>query len=173
MSWLDIVIIVLLIFAVWEGWKQGLVRQVLGLAALALGVFLAWKFGNDLGSIFGLEGTTATVVGFIIILVVVILSMGLLGWLTRGLFKLVGLGIFDNILGVVLSALKMLLVAGILLMLVEFLDPREKAITRQIKRTSPMYKATTAVTGFVFPYVDMITGKVWDAAGRKSRNNND
>lgn len=159
----------LLIFAAWEGWRQGLVRQVLGLAALVLGIFLAWKFGNGLGTVFGLKGTTATVTGFILILIAVILLTGLLGWITRGLFRLVGLGVFDNIFGVALSGLKMLLVVGIILMLTEYLDTDNKIITREIKKTSPMYRAATAVTGFVFPYVDMIAGKVWDTRGREER----
>lgn len=162
MSWLDIVVIALLVYAVWEGARQGIIRQVMGLAALILGIFLAWRFGHDLGSVFGLDGTGATIAGFTVILVVVILSVSLLGRLTRGLFKLVGLGIFDNILGIAFSGLKMLLIAGVLLMLVEFADPHGKVITRQIRTSSPMYKVVTAVTGFVFPYVDMVTGKVWD-----------
>lgn len=120
-----------------------------------------------MGTAFGLKETTAAVVGFITILIAVILLAALVGRMTRGLFRLVGLGVFDNILGVALSGLKMLLVVGIVLMLADFLDAKETVITREIKKSSPMYKAATGVAAFVFPYVDTITGKVWER-GRKT-----
>jgi hypothetical protein len=88
--------------------------------------------------------------------------VALIGRLTRGLFKLVGLGIFDNILGIAFSALKMLLVVGILFMVIEGFDTKGKVLTDKIKNRSPMYKTTTAVTGFIFPYIDLARDSIWE-----------
>jgi membrane protein required for colicin V production len=169
MNWLDIVIIALLVYAVWEGAKQGLIRQVLGLAALILGIYLAWNNGRAVGEMFGLKDIVATIAGFATVLVVVIVVVALIGVITRGLFKLVGLGIFDNILGVAFSVLKMFLVVGVLLMVVEGFDKKGKVLTDKIKNNSPMYKATTAVSGFVFPYIDLVKNSIWDKASEKEK----
>jgi membrane protein required for colicin V production len=153
MNWLDIVIIILLIYAAWEGWRQGVITQILGLAALALGIFLAWRHGHTIGTWLGMEGTTASIVGFIIVLVVVIVAVVLIGRLTRGLFRIVGLGAFDNLLGVLFSGIKMFCIVGLVMMLFEFADPAGKVITDGVRNASVMYGAVDAVNGVIFPFV--------------------
>jgi membrane protein required for colicin V production len=164
---LDIVIIALLAYSVWEGVRQGFIRQVLGLAALILGIYLAWNKGHAVGEMFGMEGVAATVAGFAVVLVVVLVVVALIGRITRGLFKLVGLGIFDNILGIAFSALKMLLVVGILIVLIESIDKNDKILPNKVKNRSHMYKAVTAVTDFVFPYIDLVKDSIWDKVTEK------
>ena len=153
MVWLDYVIILLLAFAAWEGWRQGLVTQVLGLAAVAAGIFLAWHFGASIGESLGMEGVTATVAGFVIVLVAVIAAIVLIGRFTRGLFKIVGLGVFDNILGVIFSALKMFVLVGLAAMLLEVVDPDGRVLSDRVKERSPMYRAVDSVNGIVFSFV--------------------
>lgn len=46
------VAIALLLFA-WRGWRLGLVRSILGLAALALGALLGWFLGSGVAGILG------------------------------------------------------------------------------------------------------------------------
>ena len=156
MNWLDIVIFLLLALAVWDGWRNGVITQILGLIAVALGIFLAWRFGHTIGVGLGLEGVGATVAGFVIVLVVVIVAVVLIGRLTRGLFKVVGLGVFDKILGVVLSALKMFALAGLAVMLLEAVDPEGKVLTDSVKERSVMFGVVEGVNGVVFPAVESL-----------------
>ncbi len=153
MVWLDYIIILLLVFAVWEGWKQGLVTQVLGLVAVAAGIFLAWRFGASIGESLGMEDVTATCAGFAIVLVAVIVGVVLIGRFTRGLFKIVGLGVFDNILGVMFSALKMFVLVGLAVMLLEVVDPDGRILSDRVKERSPMFRAVDDVNGIVFSFV--------------------
>ncbi len=102
MNWLDIVIILVLVLAAWQGWKQGVIVQVIGIVAIIAGVILARNYGTS-------------VAGFVAIMLGVILVIVLVGRLTRGLFRIVGLGIFDNILGAVFSALKVWIIIFLIL----------------------------------------------------------
>ncbi len=77
----------------------------------------------------------------------------LIGRFTRGLFKIVGLGVFDNILGVLFSALKMIVIVGLVLMLVEAVDPNGRVLSDSLKEHSVGYRAVNAVNGVVFPFV--------------------
>ncbi len=153
MNWLDIVIILLLIFAVWEGWRQGAVTQILGLAALALGIFLAWRYGVAIGGLLGLEEPVARIAGFAIVLVVVIVGVVLIGRATRGLFRIVGLGVFDSILGVLFSALKMVVFVGLFMMLFEACDPDGRVISAGVREGSVMYGVVDSICDVVFPFV--------------------
>jgi membrane protein required for colicin V production len=158
MNWLDIVIGLLLVLAAWQGWRQGVIVQVLGLAAVGLGVVLAWRFGEEIGGMFGLEGVAARIAGFAVVLVVVIVAIIIPGWLARGLFRIVGLGVFDNILGVVFSALKMFAVVGLVVMLLDavWVD----AIPRSVRHGSVLMRAVDAVNGVLFPYVKDVFNSV-------------
>lgn len=153
MNWFDIVIVLLLLCAAWEGWKQGAVIQVMGLGAVALGIWGAWKFGHQTGVWLGMEGLAATVAGFAVVLVGVVVVVTLVGHLARGLFKLVGLGVFDNLLGTLFSMLRTFIIAALLVMVVEAADPGGKVLTDRTKGRSVMYGAMEAVNGVVFPFV--------------------
>lgn len=160
MNWLDIVIGLLLVLAVWQGWRQGVITQILGLAALGLGILMAWRWGGAIGVWMGLEQTTAWVVGFLVVLVVVVLAAWLLGRLTRGLFRIVGLGVFDNILGVLFAALKMALFVGLFMMVVDFFDSEGRFIREGVRQGSVMYRAVDGVCDVVFPFLKDMFGKL-------------
>lgn len=153
MNWLDIVIILLLISAVWEGWKRGVITQVLGLVAVVAGIFLAWKYGTSIGVWLGLEGTAAAVAGFVAVLIAAIVVVVLIGRFTRGLFRIVGLGVFDNLLGVVFSMLKMVVFVGLVMLVIKVADPRDKVIPERIRDNSVMYGVVERINGAVFPFV--------------------
>ncbi len=53
MNWLDIVIAVVLIFPIFTGLKQGLIKAALSLAGLIVGVILASNFYQQLGGALG------------------------------------------------------------------------------------------------------------------------
>jgi membrane protein required for colicin V production len=153
MNWVDIVIILLLLAAAWQGWRQGVITQILGLAALALGILLAWRWGGPIGAWMGLEGAMARVIGFVVVLVAVIVAVVLIGRLTRGLFRIVGLGVFDNILGVLFSALKMALFVGLFMMLYELCDPDGRVIPAGVREGSVMFRAIDSVCDAIFPFI--------------------
>jgi membrane protein required for colicin V production len=153
MNWLDIVIVLLLGFSLWEGWRQGVITQILGLAALALGIWLAWSHGASIGGWMGLEGATARVAGFAVVLVVVIVAVVLIGRATRGLFRIVGMGMFDNVLGAAFSALKMALFVGLVVMVIDFFDPGMRLIPGGVRNGSVMWRGVDAVCDAVFPFV--------------------
>ena len=114
-NWLDIVIIVLLIVAAVQGWRQGVIVQVIGLVAIVCGILLARNLCGPIGELFGLEGTVARVAGFAAVLLVVILVVALIGRATRGLSRIVGLGVFDSIFGAAFSVLKVWLLVWVVL----------------------------------------------------------
>lgn len=159
MNWLDIVIGLLLVLAVWQGWRQGVITQILGLAALGLGIVMAWRWGGDIGGWMTLEGATARVVGFVVVLVVVVVAVWIIGRMTRGLFRIVGLGVFDNVLGVLFSALKMALFVGLVMMVLDFFDPGGRVVTAAVRQGSVVYRAVDGVCDAVFPFIrDMFAG---------------
>ena len=153
MNWLDIVIAVPLCWAVYQGFKQGLVVQLVGLAALFVGVYLAFRYGTMVGEWFRLKSPTSQIVGFALVLVLVIIALALVGRLTRGLFHIAGLGIFDTLLGVVFAVIKVGLILGVLLGWFRAVDSKGEVLKESATSSSVLYGPVMKVSDMAFPYL--------------------
>jgi membrane protein required for colicin V production len=101
-NWLDWTIIAFFAFALIGGFRDGFVRLVIGMAALAAGfIFAAWFYGLAADSL--LPWVTArplaNLLGFALILCGTIAAGCLLSSLIARLFKLAGLSFVDRALG--------------------------------------------------------------------------
>jgi len=156
MNWLDIIIAVPLLFGIWDGFKQGIIVQIVGIAALLAGVYAAFAFGPKVGGMLGLEGLTATAAGFFAVFALTVAVMAIIGRLTRGLFKIAGLGIFDTLLGVVFSALKAALVIGVILIWLSDIDSSDNIIKESAAKRSRLYGPVVRISNAVFPYLESV-----------------
>ena len=166
MNWFDIIVALLLVWSIWRGYSTGFIRQAIAIVALGLGVWLAFAFGLQVGLTLGLDELLAAPVGFIVVFAVVVLALAILGLLTKGLFRFAGLGVFDSILGVVLSLVKTWAIMSILCSWLcswaqlDNQQPSKSSIT-----TSIVFPAFIKTADFVFPYVDMVKEQLSEARG--------
>lgn len=160
MSYLDIIIGLPLLLAAYMGFRDGIVVQLGGIIGLIIGIFLAFRYGLQVGCWIGLEGTMAQVAGFLLIVVASLLVIGLLGKVTKGLFKFAGLGALDSIGGIILGVLKMGLLLSVLLIAFDALNARHHWITQEKISGSVLYEPVRKVSEIVFPYVDFVKEKL-------------
>ena len=106
MNWLDIVIIIAMLLAVFGGLKNGLVKGVVTLAGLIIGIVLAGRYYQTLGALLPANwGGAADIVGFVIVLAVVMLVAAVIAFLLRGVLKAIMLGWLDRLGGAVFGLL--------------------------------------------------------------------
>ena len=110
----DIVVSILILIALVNGWRKGLTIQFCSIAAIAGGIWLASAFGAQVGEVFNIEARYAKAAGFLIIFFVVLILLAIISRLAKKLFSFVGLGIVDSICGALISAAKVALIMGIL-----------------------------------------------------------
>jgi membrane protein required for colicin V production len=101
MNWLDIVIIISLVFSVIAGLGTGLVRGICNLAGLILGIFLAGRYYENFGArlTFIHSADVAKVVAFIIILALVVIIAEIIGRILHKILSGIMLGWLDRLLG--------------------------------------------------------------------------
>jgi len=113
MNWLDILLAVILVIAVFIGLRRGLIKTVFALVGLVLGVFVAGRlyepFGDWLSSFMG--DSIARIVAYAIILICVLVLAAVLASFVRRTIALTPLGWVDSLVGGVLG----LLVCGVLM----------------------------------------------------------
>ena len=97
----------MLALAVWNGWRQGFVVQICSLAGIVAGIWIAARFGAQVGGWLRLDDEVAAAGGFVTALVVVILVVAIAGRVVRKVFHFAGLGVADTLLGIAVSVLKL------------------------------------------------------------------
>lgn len=111
MNWLDIVLIIVLVISVVMGIRAGVIKVLFTLVGGIIGVVLAGRFSDSLGNkmTFISSASTAKIVAFAIILIVVMIIATVLAFVIKKIASAVLLGWVDKlgggILGLVLGAI--------------------------------------------------------------------
>ncbi|MBO6169784.1 MAG: CvpA family protein [Bacteroidales bacterium] len=126
MATFDIILLALFIPGLILGITKGVVTQIVSLASVAMGAFLASRFSPDLTQVamlqFGTQEPATHVVCFILIFLVTALVMALVGSLITKLIKIATLGWMNRLLGVVFSVFTTALLIGLLISVFEGLN---------------------------------------------------
>ena len=154
MQTIDIIISVLLVVGLVIGLREGLVKQVAGLAGVIGGLLLGRMFyvpvGEWLTSAFGMSVEAARVTAFILILIVVPLLCNLLAWCICKLLRAVSLNWVNRLLGGFVGVLKFALLAGAIIAGIELFDSRNILVSEEKKEASVLYYPIRDVTGIFF-----------------------
>ncbi|HLT07821.1 MAG TPA: CvpA family protein [Cyclobacteriaceae bacterium] len=119
MSTIDIIILILLAFGAFSGYKQGLFIGLLSIIAFFIGIILAFKFmhwGADMLAE-RVESLTFMLpfISFIIIFLIVTITIRVLAFMVKKALDLTILGTFDNFGGAVLGLFKWAIMISLLL----------------------------------------------------------
>ncbi|KAA2897990.1 CvpA family protein [Alistipes onderdonkii] len=74
MNTIDLIVCLMLVLAVWNGWRQGFVMQVCSLAGIIAGIWVASRYGAEVGAWLKLDETISAAGGFVVVLLAVVLS---------------------------------------------------------------------------------------------------
>ncbi len=117
MSSIDIFLLVVLGIFAFSGWRKGLLKKVISLASLIFAIFLATKYaalgGRTLLTPFGLSGGIATIVSFLLIVLLVILVQEIA---YRIFVKKLAEGLWNKIAGAIIGVFEAALLMSILLL---------------------------------------------------------
>ncbi len=150
----------MLALAVWNGWRQGFVVQICSLAGIVAGIWLAARFGAQVGEWLRLDAEVAAAGGFVTVLVAVILVVAIAGRVVRKVFHFAGLGLADTLLGVSVSVLKYLLVLGVLFSMVDTLNRDYGLVEPQTIEQSRSYKPVRQLSESVLLFLDRVGEQV-------------
>ena len=160
MNIFDIIVYIALAWAVFNGWRRGLLLQLLSLVALVAGFYLALKRGPEVGMMLGADGVAAKVVGFAVIFFAALLIISLLGHLVKKVFRFAGLGAFDTLFGILFSVIKVGLVVSVMFACFEALNKDYTWASKQSMEESKWFKPVAGVVYKVTPYFEQMADQV-------------
>ncbi len=157
MNWIDILTLVFMAWAVFNGWRRGVILQVCTLAGIAAGLWLAIHYGEQVGLLLGITKSYALVCGFAIVLVAVMIGVSLLSRMLRSLFSFAGLGILDVIAGIVVACIKYLLLLCALFSVFDILNANLEIISQRTLDSSLFYNRILGIGDKIMPYLHQLS----------------
>ena len=160
MNLIDIIILIGFLYGLYTGFRKGLIHIVLGLIGFLAALYAASRFADMLipylrASWQASEGTLRWA-AYGLLFIGVLIAVGLLSKLLDTLLDTVGLGWMNKLAGAALSALKYLIIIGLLLRMVDGMQERLKIFPEDYTQGSRWYKPLTQLTDSVVVYVGRI-----------------
>ena len=155
MNWLDITILCLCGVGLIKGLFDGMIKQVVALAALIIGLYLCsvtagWLCGYATGLTWFPPKAVVPVsyvLGFILIVGIVLLA----GNIVHRVISITPLSIFNHLIGGLLGVVLMVLFISVLLNIMELVDIHSTFLSQELKVESRFYNVIRSIIPSVFP----------------------
>lgn len=158
MNFIDIIIIVPLGYAAWQGFKKGFIIELFTLLALLVGIYAGIHFSDWTAQLirdsFDVEGKYLPVVAFSLTFLAVGAMVYFAGKMLEKMIQVVNLSPINKILGIVFALLKMLYTLSIGIILLETYDERGEFIPDDIKSESLLYEPVKVIASATIPAIE-------------------
>lgn len=158
MNYIDIVLVILLVFSAIGGFKNGLIVELASLAALILGIWGAIHF-SYVTSDFLIENLNFNsehlpVISFIVTFIVIVILVHIVANVVDKMVETIMLGFVNKLAGLVFGVLKAALILSIILLVFDKIDKDVKILPESTKSESRMYEPIRNLAPSIFPFID-------------------
>jgi membrane protein required for colicin V production len=123
MNWIDLIISLLLVYAFYNGFKNGLILELTALLALVLGVFAAYYYADITAHYLDkwVDWSDAVLMTFAFILtfIIVVILINLIGKIISKIIGMIALGLVNKIAGGIFGLLKIFLLISVLFLVAD------------------------------------------------------
>lgn len=158
MNWFDLLIGILLLIAFINGYRKGLIMQLVGLATLVLAAIfggrLAEKILPEIHRLIDITPVAARVLSFVLVFALIAIVLSLVGKMLQKFIDVVLLSFINRLLGAVIAVGTMLLFLSIILNLVLMLDKEEVVLKKETREDSFFFKRVETVVPAIIPYLN-------------------
>lgn len=156
-NWIDIAVGVLLLLALFQGFRKGLIIELASLLALILGVFGAIKFA-DVTAMYltqhvDMPEDYTPLIAFALTFVIIVIAVHFVAVFISKLVKMVALNFINRLGGAVFSLLKSAIIISFFLFFVESVDQKTHLISEQTKDQSFFYYPMAGVAFYLIPKI--------------------
>ena len=163
MNFVDIIIILPLLYAAWVGFRKGLIIEVFTLLALLVGIYAGIHFSDWTSNLIkdkiDIEARYLPVVAFTLTFLAVGAMVFFAGKMIERMLKVVNLSPVNRVLGLFFGVIKMLYILSILIILIETYDERGSFIPKDVKEESYLYSPVKVTASATIPAIEEST--IW------------
>ncbi len=172
MNVLDIIFLIPMVYALYRGFKKGMVHMIASLAALVLGIIGALKlrpvFAALLDSVFNVSPEHMNMIAFAVAFVSIVILVHLAAFLVEKLVKAVALNFVNRLLGMAFGLIVTVFVLSMILWPINEVNAQKQIIKPERIEGSMLYKPISAFAPAVFPYLKKEEWKEYIPKKKKS-----
>lgn len=148
--YLDIFIIVVMLYALWKGWGNGFLKELVSLLGFIVGLVIACMFYGHLGKYLSADGSSlnimTSIVAFFLLWIIVPIALGTVATIITKVINRIGVISLPNRLGgMAVSAGKYLLLISLVLSAMHSLG----ILSRERQESSHLFAPVTSFTGLL------------------------
>ena len=164
MNYLDIAIVISLLYGLIKGFSRGLIKEVAGLLGFFIGVYIAINFSSYLNpkitEFLKSYEKFVPIISFVTLFIASIISIKILGHIVDQLFKAMAFGFVSRLLGAVFGFLKIAVILSVLFSLTR----EYKLIDKQIQDKSIFLNSLEKFSNNIIPKIDKHKKKIIEVA---------
>ncbi len=126
MIYLDLIIIVVILYAFIKGFYHGLINEIASFLGLFIGAIISYTFSDNLSEIlnsyFEIDPKVLNILSFILLFIITSLCFTIAGKSLTKLIKFISLGTINRLLGGLFSSLKFIIVIVSISMVINYLS---------------------------------------------------
>lgn len=157
-SLLDIILLVPLLLFAWNGYKKGFIVELASLAALVLGLYIAFFFSDFaaemLNDLFDMDQKYVAVFAFLITFIVVIFLVLTIGKIVQKFIDILLLGFLNKFAGAVFGFLKGALLLSILIFVINYFNFGNSLFKEESRQESIFFEPIESIAPALYSWLN-------------------
>ena len=158
MNWLDVVLILPILWAIWKGWKRGFLYEIIMFLSIFAAIYIAIHFSDyaaeKLKEHVGFDGQYAPIVSFAVTFLLVVFGFFLLAKVVSGLINATPLEMPNRVGGSIFSLAKTLLLFSILFIFLIGINSRFNVLPERTVDQSMLAKPIYEFSLIILPAIE-------------------
>jgi membrane protein required for colicin V production len=152
MNYIDIILLIPLIWMGYRGFRHGFVIELASLVGFVAGIYAAIQYSESIGhflvSFFDAESKYLPVIAFIIVFIVVVVFVYLLGKILENFINMIALGFLNKIAGGIFGVLKAALFISFIILIFTHLSI--DLLSEEKKEKSVLYSKMSKLAPYIW-----------------------
>lgn len=155
MNWIDLIILIPIIWLGWRGFRKGLIIEIFTLLALLVGLYIGINFSDFAADILrtkvGFTSDYVPVIAFTITFLCVGAIVYFAGVMIEKAVNLVAMKMVNKVLGMVLGIIKALFFISVIIVIIEAYDKQSPFFSEKYKKESLLYRPIKQISLTTIP----------------------
>lgn len=155
MSYFDIVVAIPLLWALYKGFRKGLIIEVASLVALILGIWGGLSFSDYAADLIHdqleVSSEWLPLLSFALTFIAIVVAIFALAKVLEKIIKMVALGMVNRLLGALFGFLKVALICSVVVYVMETINLRFRFLPHNIGEKSVLYAPLSRIAPAVIP----------------------